>query len=149
MTAGEVGATGRWYAALVAGDEPVELPPLDEAAAVAERLLLLVHYGIDWAGGWVGTRRATYWERVLPDRVVLATYRADSLRRWWQEVTTALGSAPRNPAERVEVAQLLGSPDPGAVLEVLRYETEPLVLRVRIIADAVRSVARDAAGRAS
>jgi hypothetical protein len=35
-------ATDRWLAAVPA------MPPLTEAAGTAERLLLLVHYGIDW-----------------------------------------------------------------------------------------------------
>jgi len=138
-------ATERWYAALDAGPEQVTLPELDAAAATAERLLLLLHYGIDWSGGWAGARRATYWERVLPDRVVLATYRAPGLRRWWHEVSATLESSPRNAGERLEVAQLLEAPDQQEVLAVLRHETEPLVLRVRIIADAVR--ARGAAER--
>ena len=37
-------------------------------AGVSERLLLLVHYGIDWSGGWVSRYRSTYWESLLPDR---------------------------------------------------------------------------------
>lgn len=129
--------TQAWIAALGYGDDPIDLPALTGAAGVAERLLLLVHYGVDW-DGWPGTHRKTYWEKALADRVVAATYRSDTLRRWWREVTSELSSAPRNEAERIEVAQLLGYPDPGEVLEILREEAEPLILRVRIIADAVR-----------
>lgn len=114
------------------------MPPLDGAAGTAERLLLLIHYGIDWSEGWVANHRTTYWDRLLPDRVIAATYRAGVLRRWWREVAHELGSAPRSPAERAELEQLLRA-DSGEVLEVLRFETEALLLRVRIVADAVRA----------
>ena len=30
-----------------------ELPPVDGPHAIAERLLLLLHYGIDWETSWV------------------------------------------------------------------------------------------------
>lgn len=114
------------------------MPPLDGAGAVAERLLLLVHYGIDW-DGWVGSYRAKYWEQLLPDRVIVATYRSDTLRRWWQEMADELGSHPRSAAERVELEQLLGAPEQVAVLRLLRYEAEALLLRTRIVADANRA----------
>ena len=121
------------------------LPVLDGPAAQAERLLLLIHYGIDWRTGWVGAYRATYWEKLLADRVVIATYRCASLRRWWREVSAALDSAPRSPAQRGELAGLLNGDDQG-VLEVLRTESEALVLRVRIVADAVRAARTAPAG---
>lgn len=114
------------------------MPPLEGPAGVAERLLLLIHYGIDWSEGWVAGRRTTYWDRLLPDRVIAATYRAGQLRRWWRDVAYELGSAPRNARERAELEQLLRA-DSVAVLEVLRFETEALLLRVRIVTDAVRA----------
>jgi hypothetical protein len=113
------------------------MPPLDGAAGTAERLLLLIHYGIDWSQGWVTRYRATYWERLLPDRIICATYRSSSLRRWWRDVADDLGSRPRTAAERQELEQLLRA-EPLPVLEVLRFETEALLLRTRIVADAVR-----------
>lgn len=113
------------------------MPALTGPAGTAERLLLLIHYGIDWQEGWVGRYRATYWDKLLPDRVITATYRAGSLRRWWREVASELGSAPRSAAERHELEQLLRA-DSIPVLEVLRFETEALLLRTRIVADAVR-----------
>jgi hypothetical protein len=123
--------TGRWLAAVPG------MPPLDGPPGTAERLLLLLHYGIDWQGGWVGTHRAAYWDKILPDRVIAATYRAPNLRWWWQDVAGELESRPRSAAERSELEQLLRS-SPRPVLEVLRWEAEALLLRTRITADAVR-----------
>lgn len=114
------------------------MPPLCGPAGTAERLLLLIHYGIDWSDGWVTARRATYWERLLPDRVITATYRAPSLRRWWRDVAHELGSRPRNAHERTELESLLRA-ESTPVLEVLRFETEALLLRVRIVAESVRA----------
>jgi hypothetical protein len=129
--------TARWLAATAD-----VMPPLDGPAGVAERLLLLVHYGIDWSGGWVTRYRSTYWDSLLPDRVICATYRSATLRRWWRDVADALGSAPRTPAERAELEHLLRA-DALPVLEVLRFETEALLLRTRIVADAVRQARTD------
>jgi len=123
--------TSRW---LAAADQ---MPTLAGPAGVAERLLLLIHYGIDWQNGWVSRYRTTYWDRLLPDRVIVATYRAGSLRRWWRDVAGELQSQPRNTAERTELEQLLRE-DSAPVLEVLRCETEALLLRTRIVTDAVR-----------
>jgi len=114
-----------------------DLPPLDGPAGTAERLLLLLHYGIDWQTGWIVSYRGIYWDRILPDRVFLATYRGAELRRWWREVADAVESRPRSAEERRELEQLLRAPS-LPVLEVLRAETEPLLLRTRITADAVR-----------
>lgn len=124
--------TDRWLATIPA------MPPLEGPAGVAERLLLLIHYGIDWSEGWVTSRRTTYWDKLLPDRVIASTYRAGQLRRWWNDVAQELGSTPRNAAERAELEQLLRA-ESTPVLETLRFETEALLLRVRIVADAVRA----------
>lgn len=132
MTTPPASPTSVWLAHVPA------MPPLDGPAGVAERLLLLIHYGIDWSNGWVGNHRTTYWDRLLPDRVIAATYRAGVLRRWWRDVAQELGSAPRSATERAELEQLLRA-DSLEVLEVLRFETEALLLRVRIVADAVRA----------
>jgi len=114
------------------------MPPLEGPAGTAERLLLLIHYGIDWSGGWVARYRNTYWTSILPDRVICATYRSSNLRRWWRDVTDDLGSHPGHADQRAELEQLLRA-EPMPVLEVLRYETEALLLRTRIVADAVRA----------
>ena len=63
---------------------------------------------------------------------------AANLRRFWQQVSPQLQSRPRNSAERVELEALLRADD-RAVLEALRWETEALQLRVRIVAEAVRA----------
>lgn len=125
--------TSSWLATTAA-----VMPPLTGPAGTAERLLLLLHYGIDWRTGWVTKNRATYWSSVLPARVVAATYRSTTLRRWWSDVAAQLESEPRTDAERLEVA-LLVDEDPLPVLHVLRTETEALVLRTRIVADHVRA----------
>ena len=124
--------TSRWLAHVP------EMPPLPGPAGVAERLLLLLHYGIDWNTGWVAGYRTTYWDEILVDRVVVATYRSGTLRRWWSDLASELRSAPRTTAERREVEQLLRADD-EPVLEVLREEIEALVLRVRIVTEAVRA----------
>lgn len=114
------------------------MPPLQGPAGVAERLLLHVHYGLDWTGGWVGRYRERYWSDLLPDRVIVATYRAGSLRRWWSDVAGELEVSPRSSAARREVEVLLRCGWDGQVLELLREEIEALVLRTRITAESVR-----------
>lgn len=112
------------------------MPALEGPAGTAERLLLHLHYGIDWTG-WLGGYRDRYWDALLPDRVLVATWRAASLPRWWDDVAVELGSTPRTPAARREVEALLREPA-RPVLEMIREETAPLILRVRIVAEAVR-----------
>jgi hypothetical protein len=124
--------TDRWLAAVAA------MPPLQGPEGTAERLLLLLHYGIDWQGSWVTRYREGYWDRILPDRIIAATYRAASLRRWWQDAAGEMCSRPRTAAERRELEQLLRC-DPAPVLDVLREETSALLLRTRITADSVRA----------
>ncbi len=122
--------TDRWLAALP------ELPALDGSAGTAERLLLLLHYGVDW-DSWVGSHRTSYWSSLLPDRVYKATYRSPTLGAWWSQLSNDLVSAPRSQPERSEAAQLLRV-DPSPVLTVLRGETAALLLRTRLVTDAVR-----------
>ena len=81
--------TDRWLASVEG------MPPLEGPAGVAERLILLLHYGIDWSNGWVANYRKTYWDQVLPDRLIVATYRADTLRRPGRaQVTLLLDDGP-------------------------------------------------------
>lgn len=119
-----------------------ELKPEQSAPAsdVAERLLLLLHYAIDWDNSWVGEERyrVKYWDDILPGRVQRAAYRANNLNHWWSEVSTRLdANAPQQPERQLELAVLLGDPDMQIpVLTQLRDELPALVLRVRIIAGA-------------
>lgn len=137
--------TDRWLAAVP------QLPPLTEPAAqVAERLVLLLHYGIDWSEkNWVAARRGDYWDNLLPTRVRLATYNSINLHQWWTASAARLGSSPRTDEQRAELAMLL-TMEARPVLQVMRDQTTALTLRTRIVADAVRSSRTgDARGLAS
>lgn len=125
-----------------------ELPPLAgedctdqsaNAADTAERLLLLLHYSIDWDTSWVGEPRyrKKYWDDILPSRVRRAAYRASSLEHWWSDVSLRLTAlAPRQSERRLELARLLREPFLPVIAE-LRENLPALVMRVHIIADAV------------
>lgn len=117
------------------------LPPLEGAQGTAERLVLLVHRGVDW-DVWGGARRVRYWD-ALADRVRAATYAGPSLADWWQAVSAQISSAPQSAPERAEMAALLATAEPRAVLVVLRSHAPALVLRTRVLSEA-RSVARKA-----
>jgi len=109
------------------------------AAGTAERLLLLLHYAIDWQNSWVADRRKTYWDNELPSHVRGAANRNDTLDGWWSDVSRRLGAlAPRQPDRRLELAVLLREP-PEPVITVLLDKLPALILRVRIIAEAVAS----------
>ncbi|MBA3019680.1 hypothetical protein [Propionicimonas sp.] len=125
--------TDRWLQNLAG-----TLPPLTGHSGTAERLLLLLHYGIDWDTSWVATHRAAYWDRHLPNKVLVATYMSSSLRSWWTMVAGDLNAAPRNAAERAELANLLEEPS-QPVLRILREQTEALILRTRIVAETIRA----------
>ncbi|MDI9941392.1 hypothetical protein SIM91_02095 [Rhodococcus opacus] len=139
-TSGEhtISVTDRWLAAVP------QLPPLTEPAAqVAERLVLLLHYGIDWSEkNWVAARRGDYWDNLLPTRVRLATYNSINLHQWWTASAARLGSSPRTDEQRSELAILLTS-EARPVLQVMRDQTSALTLRTRIVADAVRAARTD------
>lgn len=113
--AGSVGTvTAGWIAAAP------YLPPLtDPAAQTAEKLMLLLHYGIDWSeSNWLAARRGDYWDTLLPSCIQVATYRSGAnLHRWWSAVSASLGSAPRTGSERLEVATLLADDHRKAVLQ--------------------------------
>lgn len=113
------------------------------AADTAERLLLLLHYSIDWKHGWVADRWKTYWDNEFPAHVWGAATRSDTLDGWWSDVSRRLDVlAPRQADRRLELATLLREPaDP--VITALRDDLPALVLRVRIITDAVSATRRE------
>jgi hypothetical protein len=111
-------------------------PPVTGTEAIAERLVLLVHRGVDW-DVWGGARRVRYWD-ALTDRIRAGTYAGPTLAHWWQSVSAKITSTPRNPADRADIAALLQSPDQRAVLTVLRDTPEALVLRVRVAVETHR-----------
>lgn len=111
-----------------------------KAADTAERLLLLVHYSIDWDNSWVAEEkyRKTYWDEILPGRVFRAARRAVTLDEWWSSPALRnLGvQHPRYQDRRLELAELLREP-PVPVLRMFQNSLPALLLRVRIIAEAV------------
>jgi hypothetical protein len=148
---GELTSTRRWQAlvpelrslAAPAGEaaQAGRLPTVAERAAdTAERLLLLVHYSIDWDTSWVAEEkyRKTYWDEILPGRVRRAAYRSATLDEWWSSPALQhLGLvAPRYADRRLELVELLREP-PLPVLNALHTSLPALLLRVRIIAEAV------------
>lgn len=113
--------------------------PGDTAADTAERLLLLLHYSIDWSTSWLAEpkRRKAYWDELLPSRVRRAAYQCATLDEWWSAVTRWLEvSNPGSRERRLELAALLREP-PLPVLNTLQTSLPALLLRVRIIAEAV------------
>lgn len=133
MTLTHTTPTHRWLDATAAF-----MPPLDGPAGTAERLLLLLHYSIDWDNSWVANYRTTYWDKLLPDRVLVASQQASNLRQWWTQLADELQAFPTTADTRHELAQLLNDPDPTAVLRTLRQETLALVLRTRIVSESRR-----------
>ncbi len=122
--------------------------PDDPAVDTAERLLLLLHYSIDWDNSWIADEkhRKTYWDEILPSRVRRAAYRSTTLDEWWSAVSTWLDApAPRSAERRFELAVLLRQP-PLPVLNALHTSLPALVLRVRIIAEAVAADRKAARG---
>lgn len=114
------------------------LPALsDPPSQVAERLILLLHYGIDWSDrNWIADYVGTTGTTCYPPAYARQPTRA-CLHQWWTTVATRLGSTPRNEAQRRELATLLTT-DPLPVLQVMRDQNIALTLRTRIVADAVR-----------
>lgn len=123
-------------------ETPAQAAERAEAKAIdtAERLLLLLHYSINWDSSWVGREksRKRYWDDILPGRVWHAARRATTLSQWWSN--PALQDleivSPSFPDRRLELAALLNEPS-QPVLRVLRNNVPALLLRVRIITEAV------------
>lgn len=125
-----------------------ELPSFvaaDASGDTAERLLLLLHYSIDWQNSWVADRRKTYWDNEFPSHVRGAANRNDTLDGWWSDVARRLNAlAPRQPERRLELAVLLREPS-EPVITVLLDKLPALVVRVRIIAEAVAATRQEPA----
>ena len=106
------------------------LPPLTTTSQQqAERLVFLIHEGVNWSV-W-GSRRNRYWD-ALTDRVRAGTYYGTSLNDWWEFISTNIDSTPKSSPHRKLVVQNLISPDDIEVLKVLRTHASVLVLRVRV-----------------
>ncbi len=120
-------------------DEAGEQSDINRAADTAERLLLLLHYSIDWDNTWIGEEkhRKAYWDELLVSRVRVASYQSATLDEWWSAASSLLdATAPRYPDRRRELAELLREP-PLPVLSVFQTSLPAVLLRVRIIAEAV------------
>lgn len=118
------------------------MPPLPGPPGTAERLVLLLHYSIDWDSSWVSSYRPTYWDKILPDRILIASQQAANLRSWWTALADELGASPPTRETRQELAALLDVDDPLDVLRALSEETLALVMRARIVAEARREQKR-------
>jgi hypothetical protein len=121
------------YAPSLLWQSAVAMPEQGEAENIAERLVLLAHYGVDFSV-WGGKRRKRYWD-ALAERVKASTYAGPTLSDWWTALCISLPSAVRNSSERNDVVDLLGYKNPKEVLKVLRNNPEVVVLRVRVISE--------------
>ena len=125
--------------------EAAPFPPLEGPGGVAERMVMLVHAGVDW-GVWGGARRVRYWD-ALTERVKAATYAGDTLSEWWADISRSIDSEPRSPGEREELAVLLagvgsdGLQDQVEVVEFLSRHAPMLVLRCRVVSERRRASA--------
>lgn len=108
-------------------------PALDEGPeAIAERLVLLMHRGVDWSV-WGGNRRYRYWD-ALTDRVRAATYAGATLQDWWEALEKQISSQQRMPEDRELVSNLLmqSATDQRLILGALRKHAGTLVMRIRV-----------------
>ena len=113
------------------------LPALEDAEAVAEALVLLVHRGVNW-DVW-GSRAIRYWD-AFTERVRASTYAGPSLSQWWQSIASELDSQPRNAQDRADLAGLLACPNQGLVLDAFRRHAPVLVLRIRVLVEHLRTM---------
>lgn len=119
--------------------EVSQAPPLqDENMKLAERLIFLVHEGVDW-DVWGGERRASYWE-ALTQRVIAATYTGPTLMDWWEGITTQISSTPRSVEHRAAVLDAVHARpgDDRSILKLLRGHAQILVLRIRVHTESFR-----------
>lgn len=122
---------------------------LDDADDVAERLLLHLHYAINWEKSWVANHLATYWTDILPSRVLRAAYQSNTLDDWWSAAAHELeADPPRNQERRIELATLLRQPSLD-VITAFHDRLHALLLRVQIIAEAVSAQRKSSVKRSS
>ena len=116
-------------------DEALE--PLPGPEGIAERLVGLVHQGVDW-DVWGGHRRIRYWD-ALADAVRSGVYAGRTLFDWFERVCRQISSEPPGSAEgRAELAALLSCGQDREVLRALQRHAGALVLRVRVQREAQR-----------
>ena len=111
----------------------VTLPEMPPEGVIAERLVLLAHYGADF-GIWGGGRRARYWDALM-ERTKASTYAGPNIGDWWQAISKSLPCAPRSSREREDLVYLMGHQPALPVLYYLRRNPDFLVMRVRVIAE--------------
>lgn len=109
------------------------LPALSGPDGTAERLVLLIHRGVDWEV-WGGRRRVRYWD-AFADRVRAATYAGPTLSQWWQDIARELTSTPRTIEDRADIAELIAVDNQRAVLNSLHTHAPTLVLRIRVLSE--------------
>lgn len=117
--------------------QSTQLPPVTEEESVAERLILLAHYGADFTV-WGEKRRVRYWD-ALAERVKAATFSGPTLADWWSQISRDVPTTPRNADQRADVAELLSYEKGREVVKILRRYADVLVLRVRVIAETRRA----------
>jgi len=118
--------TEEWRSSIV-------LPPMPTEGIIAERLVLLAHYGADF-NIWGGARRSRYWDALM-ERTKASTYAGPALSDWWQSMSSSLPCAPRNARERADLVFLMSHEPALPVLYYLRRNPDFLVMRVRVIAE--------------
>lgn len=96
----------------------------------AARLLTILHLSMNW-DVW-GSKRLKYWD-VFQANVSASAY-TDNLGKWLQRMCErmSIDTPGRNEAQRKELSQILGGGKDRALLNLLREETQLLVLMVRV-----------------
>lgn len=100
-------------------------PPAQRTAVTLAALAHTTRDRATWGG-------PTYWDQ-LAARILLGTYRADTLPAWWQQMCRSMGCGqPSLAADRQALAAALAQPDGPAVLDHLAGATDAVCLRVRL-----------------
>ena len=104
---------------------------------IAERLLILTHYGADF-NIW-GKRVNRYWD-AFAEQCKASCYHGPGVWDWWSHMSESLPSTPRDSVERGELAEILSVCRSNAnldvgVVNVFRTNTPVMILRLRVIAE--------------